>query len=51
MTMTFIQSQLYENQNFDVHFLTNLDIHLDEIQSVATTCWFAEAYVQLTLHK
>ena len=32
-------------------FLVNLRIDLDEIQYVATTCWFAEAHAKSVLHK
>ena len=39
MTLTFIQGcTSIRNQNFDVHFLVNLGIDFDEIQSVTTTC-------------
>ena len=39
MTLTFIQGHsCIRNQYFGVHFLTNLNIDLDEIQYVATAC-------------
>ena len=39
------------NQNFGVHFLTNLSISLDEIQYVATACWFVGAHAKFIFHK
>ena len=44
MTLTFIQG--YSCINFGIHFLANLNIHVDEIQYVATTCWFVEAHAK-----
>ena len=54
MTIIFIQSHSFmRNQKLGVHLLANLHVDLDEIQHVATTCWFVEAhctfyFVQLT---
>ena len=39
-----------ELENYHVHFLANLGISLDEIQGVATVCWFVEAHAKFTLH-
>ena len=58
MTVTFIQGHISvrkknkkKKKNFSVHFLTNLSVDLDEIQYVATTCWFVEAHATVILHK
>ena len=41
------KSQLYEkSKTCGVQFLANLSIDLDEIQYVATICWFAEAHAK-----
>ena len=37
--------------NFDIHFLANLNIDLDEFQYVATTCWLVEAHAHFILHE
>ena len=34
-----------------VHFLANFAVDLDEIQYVATTCWFFETHANFILHK
>ena len=34
-----------------VHFPRNFAVNLDEIQYVATTCWFIEAHAKFILHK
>ena len=39
-----------KKRKIDVHFLAHLVIPFDEIQSVATTCWFVEAHAKI-LHK
>ena len=36
-----------EIKDFGVHFLANLGINFDKIQSVATACWFVEAYANV----
>ena len=42
------RSQLHEKvYNFHARFLTNFSLDLDEIQCVATTCWFVEAHDEL----
>ena len=46
MILTFIQGHSCMR-----HFLRNLIIYLDENQSVATTCWFAEAHDKCILQK
>ena len=51
MTLTFMVTAVWEINNFGVQFLTNLDINLDEIQYVATACWFVEAHAKFILHK
>ena len=39
ITFTFIQGHsVWEIQNFNVHFLRNFAVDLDDIQYVATTC-------------
>ena len=47
MTLTFIQigHSCIQVNYFSVDFLANSSIDLDEIQYVATTCWFVEAHV------
>ena len=54
MMLTFIQGHsCLRNQN-SMHFLTNLSINFNEIQYVATTCWFLEAHANFfcfVLHK
>ena len=51
MTLTFIQGHSYmRNKKFCVHFLGNFGVNLDEIQYVATTCWFVETHVKFILH-
>ena len=52
MALTFIQGHsCMRNKNFGVHFLANLNIDLDKIQYVATTCWFVEADAKFLFHK
>ena len=51
--MTFICGQCcsrVRNQNFCVHFLANFSVNLDEIECVATTCWFVEANAEFMWH-
>ena len=43
MTLTFKVTIAWEIKNFSVHLLGNFAVNLDEIQYVATTCWFIEA--------
>ena len=39
MTFTLIQGHSFiRSHKYDVHFLANLDLSLDEIQYVTTTC-------------
>ena len=38
------------NQNFCAHVLANFSIDLDDIQSVAITCWFVEARAKYFSH-
>ena len=38
-------------QKSGVHFLTNSCIDLDEMQYVATTCWFVQAHAKFILYK
>ena len=44
VTLTVIQGHSCIRNNLGVHFFANLSIDLDEIQYVATTCWFVEVY-------
>ena len=37
--------------SFDVHFLENFSVDLDEIQYVAIICWFVEAHAEFVLYK
>ena len=39
------------NQNFDVHFLRNFAVNVDEIQYVSSTCWFVEARAEFIQYK
>ena len=41
---------VWEMNNFGVHFLSKVIIDSDEIQYVATTCWFVEAHAKFILH-
>ena len=52
MALAFIEGHSFRgNKNKSgVHFLAKW-IDLDEIQSVATTCWFVEAHANVILHK
>ena len=51
MTLTFIQCHTYiRNQKLWCPF-SHKSINLDEIQYVATTCWFVEAHAKFILHK
>ena len=38
-------------ENFSVHFVRNFVVDVDEIQYVATTCWFVEAHAKFILYK
>ena len=40
-----------EISNFFVLFHINFGVDLDEIQYVATTCWFVEVHAEFILHK
>ena len=52
MTLTFIQSHsCIRNQNFSVHFLANISVDLNEIQSIDTTIWFVETQFRSILHE
>ena len=51
MALTFKVSVVWEIKSFDVHFLANSIIDLDEIWDAATICWFVEAWVKPILHK
>ena len=44
MTLTFILGHNCVRKKIGVHFLASLSIDLNESQSVATICWFVEAY-------
>ena len=51
MTLTFIRGHCYiRNQELRCPFSRKLKIDSDEIQSVATTCWFVEAHARFILH-
>ena len=52
MTLTVIRGHCcIGNQKLRCPFSRKLKIDLDEIQSVATTCWFVEAHAKFILHK
>ena len=52
MTLTFIQgNSCIRKKKLGVHFLANTFIDLNEIQYVATTCWFVGARAKCILHK
>ena len=52
MTLIFIQgNNCIRYQKLCGHLHANLHISLDEIQCVATTCWFAESHAKFILHK
>ena len=42
---------VWKIKKFGVLFLSDLSIDLDEIQYVATACWFVEAGAKFILHK
>ena len=46
---TFEVTVVWEIKNYSVHFLANLGIDFDEIQYVATTCWFVEVHPKIFL--
>ena len=50
MNLTFSQGDSClkkKKKTLGVHFLANLSIDLDEIQYVATTCWFVKAHAKV----
>ena len=44
MTFMVIQDHSCTRKKNGVHFLANFSISLDEIQSLATACWFVGAH-------
>ena len=52
MTLTFIQgNSCMRKQKLLCPFSWKFYSDLDEIQSVATTCWFVEAHAAFILHQ
>ena len=49
--LSFKVTVSWEIQDLGVHFVANLGIDLDEIQYVATACWFVEAHAKFILNK
>ena len=53
MTLTFIQGHncMRNKKTLVSIFSQLLNINLNEINYVATTCWFVEAHAKFILHK
>ena len=45
------KSQLYDKSKTSLSIFLEISVDLDEIQSVATTCWFVESHAKCMVHK